>query len=141
MQKIIINTSFGGYGLSAAALEAYYKRRGIDAEAVENSRFVIVFHAPIPKKHRKHLEDTTWKNGDSEEFKKWYDGAVLDDSLLARDDPDLVWVVEQQGKAASGRHAALEVVSIPDDVKWKIHEYEGREHVAEVHQTWWGEGV
>lgn len=53
-----------------------------------------------------------------------------------RSDYDLVRVVEQLGKKANGDHAKLKVVEIPADVKWDIEEYDGLEHVAEVHRTW-----
>ena len=57
-------------------------------------------------------------------------------SDIARDNPELVKVVEEMGFAASGPCAHLEIVEIPDDVKWHIHEYDGVEHVAEDHRTW-----
>ena len=53
-----------------------------------------------------------------------------------RSDPRLVAVVEKYGNAASGRYALLEVVEVPDDVKWHIAEYDGYEWVAEDHRTW-----
>jgi hypothetical protein len=53
-----------------------------------------------------------------------------------RSDADLVRVVEQLGKKANGDHAKLKVVEIPADVKWDIAEYDGLEHVEEVHRTW-----
>ena len=55
---------------------------------------------------------------------------------IARDDPVLVQVVEQLGRAASAPHAKLKVVEIPDGVEWTVHEYDGLEWVAEVHRTW-----
>lgn len=55
---------------------------------------------------------------------------------IARDDPVLVQVVEQLGRAASGPYAELKVVTIPDDVNWQIDEYGGNEWIAETHRTW-----
>jgi hypothetical protein len=55
---------------------------------------------------------------------------------IARDDPDLVAVVRELGDAAGGKCAKLEIVEIPDGVKWQIEEYDGSEHVAEAHRTW-----
>ena len=60
----------------------------------------------------------------------WYDGEV------DRDDPYLVQVVEEMGEAADGGFANLMVVEIPADVNWEIDEYDGIEHIAEVHRTW-----
>jgi hypothetical protein len=55
---------------------------------------------------------------------------------LERDDPCLVQTVLELGKAASGRYSELKVVEIPDGVEWAIHEYDGREWVAEAHRVW-----
>ena len=63
--------------------------------------------------------------------------ADLDVYDLARDDYDLVVTVEGLGTLADGPHAALRVVEIPADVEWEIMEYDGNEHVAEKHRTWW----
>ena len=56
---------------------------------------------------------------------------------IERNDPKLVEVVERLGSEANGRHAQLKIVNIPDDVKWTIQEYDGSEHIAEEHQTWY----
>jgi hypothetical protein len=55
---------------------------------------------------------------------------------IARDDVDLVHVVENMGWLADGDCARLKVVEIPADVVWIIKEYDGAEHIAEVHRTW-----
>ena len=55
---------------------------------------------------------------------------------VARDDPYLVQVVEELGEEADGGFANLMVVEIPADVNWEIDEYDGIEHIAEVHRTW-----
>lgn len=51
-----------------------------------------------------------------------------------RADPTLVQVVEELGPAAGSD--ALKVVEVPDNVDWYIEEFDGKEHVAEVHRTW-----
>jgi len=53
-----------------------------------------------------------------------------------RNDPDLVRVVEELGDKADGGCASLKVVEIPEDVSWNIDDYDGIEHIAEVHRTW-----
>lgn len=55
---------------------------------------------------------------------------------IARNDPYLVAAVEALGKEASDSLSNLIVVEIPDRIKWQIKEYDGYEHVAEVHRTW-----
>ena len=55
---------------------------------------------------------------------------------IARNDPKLVECVEKLGEEANGMYAELKVVKIPDDVNWKIGEYDGLEWVEEVHRRW-----
>lgn len=55
---------------------------------------------------------------------------------IERTDPRLVAVVEELGKKASGPTAELRVVEIPDGIEYEIEEYDGYEHIAEVHRTW-----
>lgn len=56
---------------------------------------------------------------------------------IRRDDPALVQVVEELGEKSSDRHASLRVIEIPEGVSWLIEEYDGLEHVAERHRTWY----
>ena len=60
---------------------------------------------------------------------------------IARDDADLIAVVEALGseKAGDDRCAFLKVVEVPMWLRekgWHIEEYDGSEHIAEDHQTW-----
>lgn len=56
---------------------------------------------------------------------------------VSRDDARLVAAVRELGAAANGAHAKLKIVTIPADVDWQIMEYDGNEHVAEAHRTWY----
>lgn len=53
-----------------------------------------------------------------------------------RSDPALIDAVETLGEKAHGGFAELKIVEVPDDVKWHIEEYDGKEWVAEDHRTW-----
>ena len=53
-----------------------------------------------------------------------------------RSDPALIDAVETLGEKADGGFAELKIVEVPDDVKWHIEEYDGKEWVAEDHRTW-----
>ena len=55
---------------------------------------------------------------------------------VERTNPILVTMIEENSELFSGSHASLKVVTIPDDVQWHIHDYDGQEHVAENHRTW-----
>jgi len=113
MQKIVINQCYGGFSLSDEAMRLYGKLAGLTLVA------------------------ETDKYG----YTNFYRDSVSDDNFICernilRDDPLLVQVVEQLGKAASGRYAKLRVVEIPDGVQWHLKEYDGTEWIAENHRTW-----
>lgn len=118
--KIVINSCFGGFGLSNKAFELYLTLKNIPFETTES-------------KYKFKPDDKLY----------WKQGMVDDDDglLWARDvernDPVLVRVVEELGsEEASDHFAELKVVEIPDDVDWYVSEYDGLEHVAEHHRTW-----
>jgi hypothetical protein len=59
---------------------------------------------------------------------------------VRRDDPCLLEVIDRIGLAAtSGRFAKLGIAEVPDHIPrdgWIILDYDGKEWVAEKHQTW-----
>jgi hypothetical protein len=58
---------------------------------------------------------------------------------LARDDADLIAVVEALGADADTRYSELKVVEVPIWLRekgWSVEEYDGWEHIAEDHRTW-----
>ena len=117
MKKIVINTCFGGFGLSHEAIVGYSTLAGLNLLAVEGTHFRLCGYdyyrngVEAPENYWSHYE-------------------------IERDDPNLVFVVESLGEKANGRHAELKVVSIPADVDWYIEDYDGSEHVAERHRIW-----
>ena len=116
MREVVINTCFGGFGLSHEAIMAYSELALLNLLAVPRESSLIPYDYYL--------------DGIQEEEHFWTD------SWIKRDDPDLVKVVKSLGETASGKYAKLKIVSIPDDVKWHLCEYDGIEHVAEDHRTW-----
>ena len=55
---------------------------------------------------------------------------------IPRDCPVLIALVEEMGEGVNSRYSSLKVVEVPDDADWYIAEYDGSEHIAEVHRTW-----
>lgn len=102
--KVVINTCFGGFGLSKEAMDLYCEKKGINP-------------------------------GKWNEKWKFYEDVYHGD--IERNDPVLVEVVETLGKKSSGWAAELRIVEIPDGIEWFIDEYDGREHIAEKHRTWY----
>jgi hypothetical protein len=109
--KIVINTCYGGFGLSDKAMEHWAKLKGIDLER----------------------RDSTWfKNG----YDYYRDGKFLSRHDFERDDPALIQTIIELGDACTDSLADLKIVEIPDGVEWQIEEYDGIEWVAEKHRTW-----
>lgn len=108
--KIVINSDFGGFGLSDLAIEMYLNAHG------------TTFQRMVNDSGSRH----------------WYEvnGELFTEYDIVRSDPMLVWVVEQLGDRACSQYANLKIVEVPDDVKWHICEYDGIEHIAEDHRTW-----
>jgi hypothetical protein len=56
---------------------------------------------------------------------------------IPRDSKILLQVIAELGVVkASGPHAELKVIEIPEGVKWHIGEYDGMEWIAENHRQW-----
>ena len=116
VQRIVINTQYGGFSLSQQAELRYLELAGIP-------------YTLEPQEDR----DTQLRLGskimiNGKEFNSRYD--------IKRNDPALVATVRQLGSEASGDYATLKVVEVPTDVDWYIEEYDGKEWVAEQHRTW-----
>jgi len=118
--KVAINRCFGGFGISDEAFENLLSRKGIAFDKVE--------------KESSFLGATYYQAGhagDDDYYISNYD------HYENRADPDLIAVIEEMGDKANSWAAEIAIVEIPDDVEWHIDEYDGREHVAEKHRTWY----
>lgn len=131
MTKIVINTCYGGFGLSHAAIIELARRKGITLHP-----FTANYpQPPTPITSDEEAEKT---------FSVLYytSPEPIDDNYFSaretpRNDPDLISLVEDWGsERVSTKYSNLKIVEIPDDVEWEIEEYDGREWVAEAHRTW-----
>jgi hypothetical protein len=114
--KIVINSDFGGFGLSDAAFERYLELKGIEFARVS----------------RTFGSANYYKAGHIDE-----DDYYLWPNDIERNDPILIQIVEEMKEEANGLHSSLKIVEIPDDVEWIIQEYDGAEHISEKHRTWY----
>ena len=136
--KIVINRCYGGFGISHEGMMRYYEIKGVDVYPEKNTWFWTYWLVPASE----HVSSTilekwsTLSIEDRTEYNKQYREQTLSSSEISRDDQALVQVVEEMGESANGEHADLKVVEIPDGVQWQIEEYDGMEHIAEVHHTW-----
>lgn len=121
--KVVINCSFGGFDISDQLFEKILTRKKIAFVRVEHSLTYITKNAYYFREG--HVDDEFYRLSSYDLFK--------DD----RTDADLIAVIEEMGETER-KSCSLSIVDIPDDVKWHIHEYDGKEHVAENHRTWYG---
>ncbi len=142
--KVVINSCFGGFNLSARGLEYYGKLKGINklyhykknydkgchekvsAEELDNSIRLFSFSA------KKDFGDVVSSDLERELFDHSYSPNFDND----RHNPHLIQTVEELGELASSRVSDLNIIEIPDDVEYEIKEYDGNEWVAEKHRTW-----
>lgn len=112
-RKIVINRCHGGFGLSPEAIMMYSDLAKLNLHWVSGS-----------------YVDSYYKDGIQDDDHHWWEYEI------ARDDKNLVKVVETLGEKANGWAAELKIVEIPADVCWDVAEYDGLEWIAEVHRTW-----
>lgn len=118
--KVAINRCYGGFGISDPAFEKLLERKGIEFDVVPSDSSLLG-----NSYYRKGY------SGDVEHYLSEYDMASV------RSDPDLIAVIEEMGKESWSWAAEIVIVEVPDDVAWHIDEYDGIEHVAENHRTWY----
>ena len=117
--KVVINDCYGGFSLSH---KAFLRLRELGCQAA--------------------LEEVDygeyWKGNSGEKRKKeeWNkDGSFCRE--IPRNDPLLIEVIEELGEEANGESARLAIIEIPNYVRWVVEKYDGKEHIAEVHRTWY----
>jgi hypothetical protein len=136
--KIVINKCFGGFGLSEEAVKRYAELKGIQLHMYYDATSLKVYGPErLRESTMRHWATRPLEADEHGVVEKFPDDAYWSEYSLDRTDPALVQTVEALGSpAASGAHAKLAVVEIPDGVEWELDEYDGVEHVAEKHRTW-----
>ena len=140
--KIVINSCFGGFGLSYKAVMEYARLKGIELYPFISEGFgkqaIIAPYVHVNNYDAKkrmfpliHYSVKPVELGKNPKNKDYFSA-----DSIKRDDPVLVEVVERLKGLANGDCAELKIVSIPDDVDWEISEYDGQESVEEKHRSW-----
>ena len=136
--KVVINTCYGGFGLSHEGAMYMAKLKGLTLYCADERWPLMYFTVPpdqIPASisgtdfYRMSLEDRA-------EHNRRFNEVYFDTRNMARDDPFLVQTVEELGEESWGVCAELRVVEIPDGIDWEITEYDGNETVEEAHRSW-----
>lgn len=136
--EVVINACFGGFSLSPKALlwlwEQGVTEIGMDAEE---------YYGTNKDRHQKDLKE--WKEYDEKRqgdrlfitvFSPDEKFVLYGGRDIRRDHPKLVECVKLFGEDSYGGCAELKIIEIPDDVQFVVEEYDGNEHIAEVHRTW-----
>ncbi|MNT00833.1 hypothetical protein D3C72_1352770 [compost metagenome] len=126
--KVAVNKCYGGFGLSHDAMLKLIQRGWKvtvynDEIEIADPTADLVDSTSIPGSHG-------WDGYSPYSFTDKRDKNAL------RTDPDIIAVIEELGEKASNKYSKVQIVEVPDDVKWTIQDYDGLEHVAEVHRTW-----
>jgi hypothetical protein len=111
--KIVINKSFGGFGLSKKAVE-YMAEKGSEQARAELEYIIS------------SKDNSDCYYGYSEKYNFEY----------SRTDPALIKAVEVLKEEANSRFSNLKIIEIPEGVNWEIIDHDGLETVHEKHRIW-----
>lgn len=133
IMKIVINMCYGGFCLSEKAIELYIQQKGLTVFK-HNDLYITIPVEEYMKEFQK--EEDAYRNNPKEFTGYKSNRFCWGENNIQRHDDILVKIVEQIGKEANGECANLQVIEIPDNVKYKIMDRDGYEWIAEVHRTW-----
>lgn len=153
--KVVINRCYGGFGISPSAVKRMAELNGRECHFFEmaarsNGKYAYLTLEQAEAAHGWWVAFDTEKP--PEQPKNWYELSQVEREAfnaeyerhslpsgreLDRSDPILLQVIDELGEKANGAYAKLAVVEIPDGTDYTIEEYDGNEHVAEVHRTWY----
>lgn len=143
--KVVINTCYGGFGLSLAGLKRYYEIKFPERRLYLYKRDFSTDTYTKVSEDEYNIWDidifdedfgTTFKANDID-YKVFNDHFVFSHNIK-RTDPALIQVVEELGKEANGDYAELTVVDIISN-KYRICEYDGTEWIETPNSIKWEE--
>jgi len=128
--KVVINDCYGGFGVSCDALLELVKRGSKIVKENDAAEWNGIGWVPFRDGYSRTKTCSLIRKDGKVYF---IDG---NDDVATRSNADLIAVVEALGDGANDVFASLKIIDVPDDRSLVIEEYDGREWVAEKHETW-----
>jgi len=121
--EVVINKSYGGFGLSEEAIEMCIQR-GMTCTVFDEHGDALDKNADFVKRSEAYFDNIycCLKSCDNE----------------FRFNPILIDVVKEIGVKAGSKFSELKIIDIPFDTAegWEIHDYDGVEKIVECHRSW-----
>jgi len=143
--KVVINTCYGGFGLSFAGLKKYYEIKFPERKLyLYNTDFSTNTYTKVSEDEYDHFHTDIFDKDFGSTFKaKDIDDNVFNDHFVSmydfkRTDPILIQVVEELGDKANGEYAELSIVEFSGN-KYRICEYDGLEWLETPDSIQWEE--
>lgn len=139
--KVVINTCFGGFGLSDAAVERCLElgmtvtKYREDGWGHDDATADFVIHHETYADHLDAVSE--YDDGDEMEYRRYE--IMNDRSPDFRCDPRVIQAVEELGQEANTAYSKLKVIDIPVDGPdgWLVDEYhDGKESVVAIKERW-----
>lgn len=128
MTKIVYNASYGGFGLSDAAIMRYAEIKGITLYSSVSEFGSTSYYLCEPEEYERILAEERANPVGLLRYAR-SNAMYFSDRDIDRDDPVLTQVVEELGDGASGDYAELRIAELPAGTLYRIDEYDGMESV------------
>lgn len=132
--KVVINSCYGGFGLSTQAVKRYLELCGKQLYIYKMTKHkalddVWEFKKIDSVKDRYDILVTYYTTEDQGEVLNDWPSNIFHIHEIPRNDKHLVQVVEELGKNASTKFSYLEVVEVENGRWFRIDEYDGYEGI------------
>jgi len=67
---------------------------------------------------------------------EWDNYGYKYDNKNERSNIKLIECIEKLGEKANGLYANIKIIEIPDNIKYYIYDYDGKETIHEEHRSW-----
>jgi hypothetical protein len=139
MTKIVINSCYGGFSLSAEGMKRYAEIKGLPLYK-EGDDFCPIFWTIPPEERTGLIDQSNWLTFTDEERRQsneLFSQYTISSTDFDRTDPILVQVVEELGSKADGSCAELTIETLKKGTLYRIAEYDGYESIETNNDIAW----